>query len=121
MFSRLDRDLWDGTYQNPVLMLGTIAQERLEALARDESFLSYYDRRLAPGGRGLQRTGMQGFTVRARPSHAEACELTDTSDVTFTIRPDRMPSATRNGACSTGGTSRRPALESPEPPRGLWR
>jgi starch phosphorylase len=46
VFSRLDRDLWDSTYQNPVLMLGTIAQERLEALARDESFLSYYDRAL---------------------------------------------------------------------------
>jgi starch phosphorylase len=46
VFSRLDRDLWDSTYQNPVLMLGTIAQERLEQLARDESFLSYYDRAL---------------------------------------------------------------------------
>ncbi|HXK09491.1 MAG TPA: alpha-glucan family phosphorylase [Vicinamibacteria bacterium] len=46
VFSRLDRDLWDGTYQNPVLMLGTIAQERLFALAKDESFLSYYDRAL---------------------------------------------------------------------------
>jgi starch phosphorylase len=46
VFSRLDRDLWDRTYQNPVLMLGTIAQERVEALARDESFLSYYDRAL---------------------------------------------------------------------------
>jgi starch phosphorylase len=46
VFSRLDRDLWDRTYQNPVLMLGTIAQERLEALAREESFLSYYDRAL---------------------------------------------------------------------------
>jgi starch phosphorylase len=46
VFSRLDRDLWDRTYQNPVLMLGTIAQERLETLARDESFLSYYDRAL---------------------------------------------------------------------------
>jgi starch phosphorylase len=46
LFSRLDRDLWDATYQNPVLMLGTIAQERLEALAKDESFLSYYDRAL---------------------------------------------------------------------------
>ncbi|HSD67077.1 MAG TPA: alpha-glucan family phosphorylase, partial [Vicinamibacteria bacterium] len=46
VFSRLDRDLWDSTYQNPVLMLGTIAQERLDALSRDESFLSYYDRAL---------------------------------------------------------------------------
>ncbi len=46
VFSRLDRDLWDSTYQNPVLMLGTIAQERLDTLSRDESFLSYYDRAL---------------------------------------------------------------------------
>ena len=46
VFSRLDRDLWDSTYQNPVLMLGTISQERLERLAHNESFLSYYDRAL---------------------------------------------------------------------------
>jgi hypothetical protein len=46
VFSRLDRELWDRTYQNPVLMLGSISQERLEALARDDSFLPYYDRAL---------------------------------------------------------------------------
>jgi len=38
VFSRLDRDLWDRTYQNPVAMLGAVAQDRLEALAADESF-----------------------------------------------------------------------------------
>ena len=46
VFARLDRELWDRTYQNPVLLLGTIAQERLEALAHDDSFLSFYDRAL---------------------------------------------------------------------------
>lgn len=44
VFRRLDRELWDKTYQNPVLMLGTISQERLEELARDDSFMSYYKR-----------------------------------------------------------------------------
>ena len=44
LFLRLDRALWDSTYQNPVLMLGSIAQERLEALAADDSFMSYYTR-----------------------------------------------------------------------------
>jgi len=44
VFRRLDRELWDKTYQNPVLMLGSISQERLEELARDDSFMSYYQR-----------------------------------------------------------------------------
>src|SRR3989338_1056644 len=44
VFRRLDRELWDKTYQNPVLMLGTISQERLEELSHDDSFMSYYQR-----------------------------------------------------------------------------
>ncbi len=44
VFPRLDRALWDATYQNPVLMLGTIAQARLEELAHDDSFLALFDR-----------------------------------------------------------------------------
>ncbi|HPS78702.1 MAG TPA: alpha-glucan family phosphorylase [Thermoanaerobaculaceae bacterium] len=47
LFVRLDRELWDKTYQNPVLVLGTIAQSRLDELAQDEGFLSNYDRTLA--------------------------------------------------------------------------
>jgi starch phosphorylase len=47
LFLRLDRALWDSTYQNPVLMLGSISQERLEALAADDSFMSYYERTYA--------------------------------------------------------------------------
>ncbi len=46
VFARLDRELWDRTHQNPVLLLGSMKQERLEALARDDSFLSYFDRAL---------------------------------------------------------------------------
>jgi glycogen phosphorylase len=44
LFARLDRDLWERTYQNPVLMLGVIAQERLDALKRDDGFRALYAR-----------------------------------------------------------------------------
>lgn len=47
LFVRLDRELWERTYQNPVLTLGTIAQERLDELAEDEGFLANYDRTYA--------------------------------------------------------------------------
>jgi starch phosphorylase len=43
LFRRLDRTLWDGSGHNPVLMLGTIARERLEELAQDEAFLAHLD------------------------------------------------------------------------------
>ncbi len=44
IFRRLDRDLWEETYHNPVLMLGSISQERLLTMARDDSFLAFFNR-----------------------------------------------------------------------------
>ncbi|MFB0546068.1 MAG: glycosyltransferase family 1 protein [Anaerolineae bacterium] len=44
LFRRLDRDLWEETYHNPVWMLGAIDQERLEAAAKDEGFLAHMER-----------------------------------------------------------------------------
>jgi len=44
LFRRLDRDLWESTGHNPVLMLGTIEQEKLEAAARDDAFLAHLQR-----------------------------------------------------------------------------
>lgn len=44
LFRRLDSDLWEETYHNPVLMLGIIKQERLEQVANDESFIAYMER-----------------------------------------------------------------------------
>lgn len=44
LFFRIDRDLWVKTTQNPVRMLGEVDQERLNELARDESFLAHLDR-----------------------------------------------------------------------------
>src|SRR5579872_2229882 len=44
LFRRLDSDLWESTGHNPVLMLGSIDQAKLEAAANDESFLAHLDR-----------------------------------------------------------------------------
>jgi len=44
LFRRMDTDLWESSKQNPVYMLGAIAQERLEELAEDEGFLADMDR-----------------------------------------------------------------------------
>jgi starch phosphorylase len=40
LFRRLDNDLWETSGHNPVAMLGTIEQSRLEAAASDESFIA---------------------------------------------------------------------------------
>ena len=40
LFIRLSPDLWEKSYQNPVLMLGSLSQEKLEEAARDESFVA---------------------------------------------------------------------------------
>ncbi|MBM2828277.1 MAG: alpha-glucan phosphorylase, partial [Actinobacteria bacterium] len=37
LFIRLNPSLWEKSYQNPVLMLGSLSQHELENAARDES------------------------------------------------------------------------------------
>src|SRR5512139_3678155 len=44
LFRRLDRGLWESTGHNPVLMLGTIRQERLEQVAEDDGFVAHFER-----------------------------------------------------------------------------
>jgi starch phosphorylase len=44
LFRRLDSDLWESSRHNPVLMLGTISQQRLQEVAEDEGFLAQMDR-----------------------------------------------------------------------------
>jgi starch phosphorylase len=44
LFKRLDPDLWDSSRHNPVLMLGTISQERLREVTEDAGFLAQMDR-----------------------------------------------------------------------------
>ena len=44
LFRRLDNELWERSGHNPVLMLGTIDQKRLEAAASDEGFMAHLER-----------------------------------------------------------------------------
>jgi len=44
LWRRLDRDLWEEVYHNPVRMLGRVSQERLEEACLNESFLLQMDR-----------------------------------------------------------------------------
>lgn len=44
LFRRLDRELWEQTEHNPVRMLGTIQQSKLEAAAEDDAFLAHLSR-----------------------------------------------------------------------------
>ncbi len=44
LFRRLDSDLWEKTGHNPVLMLGTVEQEKLLHAAADEAFLAHMHR-----------------------------------------------------------------------------
>jgi len=44
LFRRLDRDLWESTNHNPVLMLGSIDQNKLEGAAHDDAFIAHLNR-----------------------------------------------------------------------------
>jgi starch phosphorylase len=44
LFRRLDADLWESSRYNPVLMLGTISQDRLNEVTEDDGFLAQMDR-----------------------------------------------------------------------------
>ncbi|MBN1352648.1 alpha-glucan family phosphorylase [candidate division KSB1 bacterium] len=44
LFRRLDRDLWEETYHNPVDLLGKVSQSRLQEKMQDEGFLADMDR-----------------------------------------------------------------------------
>ena len=41
LFRRLDSDLWESSGHNPVQMLGSVDQKRLEAAAANEAFVAH--------------------------------------------------------------------------------
>jgi starch phosphorylase len=54
LFRRLDGELWEKAGHNPVLMLGTIEQEKLERAAQDDAFLANMERVLEQCDRYMQ-------------------------------------------------------------------
>jgi len=73
LFRRLDRDLWETAGHNPVLILGTIRQERLEQAAEDDGFMAHlarvmreFDRYMEDRGSWYQRNyGKDGMVQPA--------------------------------------------------------
>jgi starch phosphorylase len=57
LFRRLDRQLWDAVYHNPVRLLGSIAQDKLKEAAQDEGFLAHQARVYEAFQHHLKETG----------------------------------------------------------------
>ena len=60
LFRRLDRQLWEDVYHNPVKLLGQVAQGRLAEAARDEGYLANVRRVSAAFKADLQNPGWYG-------------------------------------------------------------
>ena len=56
LFTRIDPQLWERSYYNPVKMLGSCSQSRLDAVARDEGFLTALHHIVETLQRHLNRT-----------------------------------------------------------------
>ncbi|NLS78392.1 MAG: glycosyltransferase family 1 protein [Chloroflexi bacterium] len=44
LFRRLDRELWETSGHNPVLMLGAVSQDKLQEAAQDEGYIAHLER-----------------------------------------------------------------------------
>jgi starch phosphorylase len=44
LFARIDRDLWERVYHNPIRLLSQIGRTRLNAMTHDRYYLEFYDR-----------------------------------------------------------------------------
>ncbi len=56
LFIRLDRDLWSSSHHNPVKMLGTVSQERLDEAAKDAGYITSLTQAITNLDRHMQRT-----------------------------------------------------------------
>ena len=57
LFRRLDRELWEEVYHNPVKLLGSISQEKLAAAAKDDGYLAHLNRVYAAFKEHLNQKG----------------------------------------------------------------
>ncbi|MEW6439939.1 MAG: alpha-glucan family phosphorylase [bacterium] len=63
LWRRLDRDLWEEAYHNPVRMLGMLSQERLQELSQNESFLVQMEDVVESLDHYLQRKAPYAFNL----------------------------------------------------------
>src|SRR5438477_3830352 len=57
LFRRLDRKVWEDVYHNPVKLLGTISQGKLQLAAQDEGYLAHLKRVHAAFKQHLEQRG----------------------------------------------------------------
>src|SRR5436305_6368835 len=57
LFKRLDRDLWETVYHNPVKLLGMISQQKLQNASRDDEYLGHLNRVYAAFKQHLNQKG----------------------------------------------------------------
>ena len=62
LFRRLDRDLWDVVYHNPVKLLGSISQQKLADAAKDDGFMAHLTRVHAAFKQHLDENGWYANT-----------------------------------------------------------
>src|SRR5580658_5312599 len=62
LFRRLDRDLWEEVYHNPVKLLGIIDQKRLTDAANNDGYLAQLNRVSEAFKYHLKETGWYGKT-----------------------------------------------------------
>ena len=43
LFRRMDRDLWEEVYHNPIKLLGSISEQKLKELESDPSFVAHLE------------------------------------------------------------------------------
>jgi starch phosphorylase len=66
LFRRLDKDLWEASGHNPVLLLGLISQEKLNEASKDEGFRIHLDR-LCDRFREYMRTDSSWYSHQNKP------------------------------------------------------
>ena len=69
LFRRLDRDLWNAVYHNPVKLLGSISQAKLAEAAKDDGYLAHLNRVHAAFRKHMEE---QGWYNR---SHGDSAKL----------------------------------------------
>lgn len=68
LFRRLDRDLWENSGHNPILMLGQISQEQLSTAAADDAFMAHLDRACEAYDRYMHNTTTTWYAKHHGPT-----------------------------------------------------
>ncbi len=71
LFRRMDRDLWEEVYHNPIQLLGNISEERMKELESDPSFLAHLDEVYSQLEKYLSREGW--FHKEFSKEHKDCC------------------------------------------------